>query len=83
MFSLRDSSRELKVGLGKRGGARDGGPLFLTAQGWMSSSWKEVCIEGVRGAGMADMCFSARSAQLGLAVTPSLSRGGRGGGASP
>ena len=33
MFSLKDSSRELKVGLGKRGGARDGVPLFFTAQG--------------------------------------------------
>lgn len=84
IFSLRDSSRELNVGLGKRGGARDGAPLlFFTAQGWRSSSLKEVFIDGVRGAGIADRCFSARSAQLGVAVTPSFSRGGRGGGASP
>lgn len=85
MFSLRDSSSELNVGLGKRGAPRDGAPeaLVFAAQGWRSSSWKEVCIDGVRGAGMADMCFSARSAQLGLAVRPSFSRGGRGGGASP
>lgn len=84
MLSASDSSRELKVGLGRRGGARDGAPLlFFAAQGWRSASLKDVCIEGVRGAGIADMCFSARSAHSGLAVTPSFSRGGRGGGVFP
>ena len=81
-LSVMDSSSDGNVGLGSRGGPSMGVVGDLAARVLTSSSFRVILAgSGDRGAGRADRCFSVRSAHPDIVVMPSLSLGGRGGGA--